>query len=196
MSYVPTLAIASKSPFIFWTLVNTMQPKKQQKIQPTNLIYEVRKAVSAILNKPFTERIDHQIFKQDQKILALWAADCSEHVLPYFEEKYPEDDRPRRAIEECRKWADTGVFKMSIIRAASLQAHAAAKVAKENDAKFAAHAAGQAVATAHVPTHALASAFYGIRAVAAHTGIIDAGLIGEQNWQLELLRKYATEVNA
>jgi hypothetical protein len=59
------------------------------------------------------------------------------------------DDRPRKAIEACRLWADTGVFKMADIGGASLAAHAAARGAKENDAAFfAAHAAGQSVATA------------------------------------------------
>src|SRR5512136_3481817 len=160
-----------------------MQHVKGQKIKPIALLYEVRKTVSEILDKPFSERIDHQIFKPDQKILALWAADCAEHVLPYFEEKYPDDGRPRKAIEECKKWADTGIFKMSVIRGASLGAHAAAKIAKEDDAKFAAHAAGQAVGTAHVSTHALGSSIYGIRAAAAHSGIVDDGLVRECNWQ-------------
>jgi len=169
-----------------------MKPAKQQKIKPIALAYEVRKAVSEILNKPLTERIDHQIFRPDQKTLALWAADCAEHVLPYFENECPNDNRPRKAIEVCRTWVDTGIFRMSVVREASLSAHAAAKVAKKDDAKFAAHAAGQAVATAHVPTHALGSSVYGIRAVAAHSGIVDDGLVKERNWQLESLRKYAS----
>jgi hypothetical protein len=60
---------------------------KTEKIRPIKLLYEVRKAVSEILGKPFTERIDHQIFKPDQKLLAVWAAECAERVLPFFEEK-------------------------------------------------------------------------------------------------------------
>lgn len=171
-----------------------MQPAKQPKIKPTALAYNVRKAVSGILNIPFGERVDHQVFRPDQKILALWAADCAGHVLAYFEDECPNDSRPRKAIEVCRTWAQTGVFKMSVIRGASLGAHAAAKVARRDDAKFAAHAAGQAVATAHVPTHALGSSLYGIRAVAAHSGIVDDGLVVEGNWQLELLRKYASHI--
>jgi len=124
----------------------------------------------------------------------MWAADCAEHVLPYFEEIRPEDDRPRKAIEECRAWARTGVFRMKIIRAASLCAHAAAKEVKENNAAcFAAHAAGQAVGTAHVNTHALGSSIYGIRAVVAYTGNIDDGLVKEREWQLERLRSYAKQ---
>ena len=87
--------------------------------------------------------------------MATWAAECAERVLPFFEKAYPKDDRPRKAIEACRTWVRTGVFKMAEIRGASLGAHAAARAAKENHAAhFAARAAGQAVATAHVPQHA------------------------------------------
>ena len=53
-------------------------------------------------------------------ILALWAIDCAERVLPYFEETYPQDRRPRQAIETLKTWIDTGVFKMAVIRKASL----------------------------------------------------------------------------
>lgn len=106
--------------------------------------------------------------KQDQRLLATWAADCAEYVLPFFEKAYPKDDRPRKAIETCRTWVRTGEFKMSVIRGASLAAHAAAREAKENSAAcFAAHAAGQAVATAHVPQHACGGAYYALKAVAA-----------------------------
>jgi hypothetical protein len=148
----------------------------QRRIKPTALLYEVRKSVSEILNKPFTECIDHQLFKPDQKILALWAADCAERVLPHFEDKRPNDYRPRKAIEVLREWVKTGVFSMSIIRKASLDAHAAAKEVKDDYAKYAAHAAGQAVGTAHVPTHALGSSIYGIRAVAAYSGNVDRSM--------------------
>ena len=30
--------------------------------------------------------------KRDHASLALWATNCTEHVLPYFEEKCPKDD--------------------------------------------------------------------------------------------------------
>jgi hypothetical protein len=167
-----------------------MHDVKPEKIRPIKLLYEVRKSISEILGKPFTERIDHQIFKPDQKLLAIWAAECAERVLSYFEEKYPDDDRPRRAIAVLRDWIATGVFSMSVIRKASLGAHAAAKGKKEADAVFAAHAAGQAVGTAHVVTHALGASLYGIRAVAAHSGNENDGF-KERDWQLKQLREYA-----
>ncbi|WP_092011031.1 putative immunity protein [Brevibacterium siliguriense] len=34
----------------------------------------------------------------DHQLLALWAADCAEHVLPFFDSESPGDGRPRDAI--------------------------------------------------------------------------------------------------
>lgn len=80
---------------------------------------------------------------------------------------------------------------MSNIRGASLAAHAAARQVKENDAAcFAARAAGQAVATAHVPQHAYGGAYYALKAIAAadpdHAEIKTAK---ELNWQSRHLTK-------
>ena len=126
--------------------------------------------------------------KADHRRSAIWALDCAEHVLPYFENEYPEDDRPRLAIEAGRMWVKTNVFKMSDIRKASLAAHAAARDAKEDDApRSAARAAGQAVASAHVATHAVGAALYALKAV--HDGNDpDAGAVAkEREWQYSRL---------
>jgi hypothetical protein len=122
--------------------------------------------------------------EQDHRLLAVWAADCAEHVLPFFETVCPSDDRPHKALEACRAWVQTGVFKMSEIRGASLAAHAAARDAKENAvACFAARAAGQAVATAHVPQHAFGAAYYALKAVAASDPVnAEVKIAEEQAW--------------
>ena len=67
--------------------------------------------------------------KSDHSSLALWAADCAEHVLPHFEEKYPRDDRPRKAIEAARAWT-RGEIRVGPARAAAVAAHAAAYAVK------------------------------------------------------------------
>jgi len=133
--------------------------------------------------------------KPDQRALATWAADCAERVLPFFEKEFPKDDRPRKALKTCRAWVRTGVFRMADIRGASLGAHAAARDAKENDAAcFAAHAAGQAVATAHVPQHAYGGAYYALKAIAAiDPGNAEARTIKERNWQSRHLPKNLRE---
>jgi len=129
--------------------------------------------------------------KHDQRLLAIWAADCAERVLPIFEKAYLKDDRPRKAIEACRTWVRTGVFKMADIRKASLAAHAAAREAKENNAAcFAAHAAGQAVATAHVPQHAFGAAYYALKAIAAaYPANARVKIAKELDWQSRALPK-------
>ena len=125
--------------------------------------------------------------RQDQRSLAIWAAACAERVLPLFEEAYPEDDRPRKAVAECRTWVRTGVFHMAQIRGASLSAHAAARKAKKNGddaACFAARAAGQAVGTAHVSQHAYGGAYYALKATAAANPVdAEARTVKEREWQ-------------
>ena len=134
--------------------------------------------------------------KQDQKLLAIWAADCAERVLPFFEKAYTQDDRPRKAIETGRIWVRTGVFKMAVIRGASLTAHAAAREAKDNNdaACFAARAAGQAVATAHVPQHAFGAPYYALKAVAAaDTANAEVNVAREWKWQVRHVSKNLRE---
>lgn len=131
--------------------------------------------------------------RNDHRALGLWAAQCAEHLLPCFEEKYPEDTRPRDAIRTLREWVQTGAFSMAVIRGASLAAHAAAKKVKKEDkvANFAAHAAGQAVATAHVPTHALGPVLYSIQLVAAlRPTDVKAAVAREREWQTQRLPEH------
>ena len=123
--------------------------------------------------------------REDQRALATWAADCAERVLPLFEQAHPNDDRPRKAIAACRAWVQTGVFRMADIRGASLAAHAAARDAQENEpACFAARAAGQALATAHVPQHAYGGAYYALKAIVAmDPANAGAAVANERSWQ-------------
>ena len=98
--------------------------------------------------------------------LALKAAARAKRVLPVFEKRHPDDDRPRRAIEAIRAWArGKRELGMAAVRKLSLDSHAAAREAKTDAARFAARAAGQAVATWHVPDHAFAVPYY-VRKVA------------------------------
>jgi hypothetical protein len=101
----------------------------------------------------------------DHHLLAIWAADCAQHVLHFFEQAQPADDRPRRAIEQARAWA-RGEVTMTQARTAAFAAHAAARETS-GVAQEAARAAGHAVAVAHVAAHELGAAAYAIRAARA-----------------------------
>jgi hypothetical protein len=136
------------------------------------------------------------VSKTDKKTLAYWAIGCAQRVLPYFEDKYPDDPRPRQAIDTLKTWIKTGEFKMAVIRKASLDAHSAARdVGEDSPARSAARAAGQAVATAHVPRHAYGPAIYAQQAIFHAFGPADAAAAAakERDWQyqhlLELIQK-------
>ena len=102
---------------------------------------------------------------RDHHLLALWAADCAEHVLHHFEAARSDDDRPRRAIGLARAWA-RGEVRMMEARAGAGHAMGAARELS-GAARHAAYAAGQAAAVAHVAAHELGAAAYAIRAAKA-----------------------------
>ena len=101
----------------------------------------------------------------DHRLLAVWAADCAQHVLHHFEQARPEDDRPRRAIDMGRAWA-RGEVRMTQARTAAGHAMGAARDLT-GAAREAAYAAGQAAAVAHVAAHELGAAAYAVRAARA-----------------------------
>src|SRR3954447_25709251 len=117
----------------------------------------------------------------DHRLLALWAADCAEHVLHLFEAARPTDDRPRQAIALARAWTRCQVT-MTQSRTAAGHANAAARDLR-GAARNAAYAAAQAAAVAHVAAHELGAAAYAIRAVrAAAADGADEGRL-ECSWQ-------------
>jgi hypothetical protein len=136
------------------------------------------------------EPMEELMRKTDHKTLATWAIDCAERVLPYFQEAFPDDPRPKQALEACQAWIDTGIFKMAVIRHASLSSHAAARdVGEDNPARSAARAAGQAAATPHVFTHSIGAAIYAQQAIHRATPApdTDAAVAGERDWQYQHL---------
>jgi hypothetical protein len=116
-------------------------------------------------------------------LLALWAADCAQHVLPLFEETQPNDERPRHAIASARAWA-SGEITMSQSRAAGGHAMAAARNLR-GAARFAAYSAGQAAVVAHVAAHELGAAAYAIKAAQAAAPEGESARAGqrEYRWQ-------------
>jgi len=123
----------------------------------------------------------------DHRLLALWAADCAEHVLHLFESTQPSDPRPRQAIEQIRAWT-RGEVRMSESRAAGGHAMAAAR-GQRGAPRFAAFAAGQAGVVAHVAAHELGAAAYAIRAARAAAPPHEAEQAErlERDWQREQL---------
>lgn len=127
-----------------------------ERMAETKTVRDIRQAVAV------TRESDYH------KLFALMAARDAERVLSLFEKERRRDPRPRRAIEAIRAWArGTRELGMASVRKLSLDAHAAARACKSDSARFAARAAGHAVAAWHVPTHAMGAPMYAGKAVLA-----------------------------
>ncbi|EUJ30225.1 putative immunity protein [Listeria cornellensis] len=118
----------------------------------------------------------------DHRTLAIWAANCADRVLPYFEDRYPNENRPRLAIEANRAWT-RGEITVGTARNAAFAAHAAARnLITDTTSCHIARATGHAAATAHVPTHAIHAAAYATKAIPT-----------EPSWQYAELKRLLTE---
>ncbi len=123
----------------------------------------------------------------DHRLLALWAAECAEHVLDLFEQECPDDPRPREAIAAIRAWT-RGELTMMRSRTVGGHAMGAARPLR-GAARHAAYAAGQAAVVAHVAAHDLGAAAYAIKAVRAAASADHADQAGraECRWQRDRL---------
>jgi hypothetical protein len=141
-----------------------------------------------------TTRRGGTLTDSDHRRLALWAADCAEHVLDHFERGRPGDDRPRRAIELGRAWT-RGEVTMTEARSAAGHANAAARDLT-GAARHAAYAAGQAAAVAHVAAHELGAAAYAIKAARAAAPEREGERAGrlECRWQRDQLPEAIREL--
>jgi hypothetical protein len=117
-----------------------------------------------------------------RRLVALWAADCAERVLPIFEAASPEDPRPRDAIARTRAYARGELDTASQIRNRFGGGSAARDAA--SPAAAAARAAGQASAVCHMGAHALGAAAFAARAIGLQTGNPDA-IDAEILWQVQ-----------
>ena len=123
----------------------------------------------------------------DHRLLALWAADCAEHVLHLVESVRPDDVRPRAAIAATRAWVRGEVTMM---HSRSAGGHAMATARDLTGApRHAAFAAGQAACVAHVAAHELGAAAYAVKAVRAAAPVGQGEAAGrlECAWQRDQL---------
>jgi hypothetical protein len=123
-----------------------------------------------------------------QVIAVQWAAECAQRMLENYEDRYPNDKRPREAIDAALRWAkDPSKANRDAAAAANAAAYNAAyAAANAASAAQAAYAAYHAYAAASASAHAAGTAAT-YAAYAAGTAYAK-----EREWQsnrlLELLR--------
>jgi hypothetical protein len=109
-----------------------------------------------------------------QSVAVMFAADCAERVIYIYEKAYPDDDRPRKAIETARTGGD-------VFHAAAHTAHAASHAARA--AAYAANAARAANNESNTASHA---------ARAARAAAYAANAAMEREWQKARLVELTT----
>lgn len=125
-------------------------------------------------------------------MIAVWAADCAERVLPIFELAAPTDGRPRDAIEGVRAFA-RGEMRIGPVRVLSAKAHAAAREVQVPSATAAARAAGHAAGVAHMAAHARGVAYAAI-AAGLDNPLDPNATAGESLWQMNLASRKVREI--
>jgi len=99
----------------------------------------------------------------DRRVVASWAADCAERVLPLFEAEAPDDDRARDGIARARAFARGELDAAGEISRRFVAGRSSGS-ATSPAGKAAAWAAGQASGVAHMGAHALGAAAYAVKA--------------------------------
>jgi hypothetical protein len=124
--------------------------------------------VPAILDVVSIEPGDYFELTMDElRVVARYAAESADPVLPIFEQANPDDPRPRAAIDAAWRFAE-GADRTNLQRVTALDAHRAAKAAATEAAGHAASAAGDAAAAAYLHPFARATQVAHILRAAAH----------------------------
>ena len=112
----------------------------------------------------------HLIDQSNRRVLILWALELAEETALQLAERYPEDLRPREAIDAARAWA-AGEIKMPTAKQAILNCHAMAKDLTDPADIARCHAVGQACSVVHTAGHALGYPVYELSAIALELGL-------------------------
>ena len=105
---------------------------------------------------------------------------CAEHVLSIYESKYPDDKRPRLAIESAKAWADNPTDeKLALVKLAAEGAWKARRSAYP-----AAYAAGYAAYAAYAAAYAAAA-----DDASAFAAYAAADAAAERKWQADKIRE-------
>ncbi len=125
--------------------------------------------------------------EQCHRIMVLWALDVASGSVAKLEEKYPDEPRPREALEAARAWAE-GKIRMRLAQRKILDCHAFAKEIDSKEDIALCHAIGQACAVVHTTGHAIGYPMYELSAIIYRLGIGNCAEAVEQRKQ-EYIRK-------
>ena len=121
--------------------------------------------------------------QDSKKVTSQLAIEFAEISLPVFEERYPEDHRPRRAIQAARDYCN-GTISVEDLAAARRDADAAADAADAADAD----AADAAVHAAYAADAAVHAADAAVHAAYAADDAVHAAYAAVRETQADIIR--------
>lgn len=132
-------------------------------------------------------------YSNEHKILALWAIDCLNRILPIFENKYPEETILQTAVTTLKKWIN-GEIKMWDARKYTYTVLALARTMEKYDKPYSqiVRATSHCLATCHVPTHSEGTAMYvvsALRHIYKSREDVVTLMKDERIWQINHLKK-------
>jgi hypothetical protein len=140
-------------------------------------------------------RLVSQVGTLTPQIAVRWAVECAKRVLNHYEDRYPDDKRPREAIDAALRWAknptetnaDAAANAAYAAYAAAYAADAAANAAyAAANAAYAAYAADAAAYAANAAAYAANAAAYAANA-AAYAAAFSKARNAERTWQSDRL---------
>lgn len=161
---------------------------------------EVEFPLAALLDKGRDEDVIWALVHGGPDLRALavqFAADCAEHVLPAWTQKFPTDDRPQLAIQAVRSRAGVDALERAARAASAASSQASVPGCCEAQAAEAAAVAAAAASfnvPPRIPRLSEPAIIHAVLGVAAY-GRAAAGRewLAEQAWQCEHLRKLLEE---
>ena len=108
--------------------------------------------------------------EQSHRTIVLWALDLAAESVAKLEEKYPDETRPKEALEAAQAWA-AGDIKRRLAQRKILDCHAFAKEIDSKEDISLCHAIGQACAVVHTAGHAMGYPMYELSSIVYRLGI-------------------------
>ena len=121
-------------------------------------------------DSPFLYDLEALLQGTDHRAAVLWALELAEQSVAELEKAYPEETRPREALNAARDWS-AGYIKMPLAQRKILDCHGFAKELTNKAHIALCHAVGQACAVVHTAGHALGYPMYELSAIVYRLGI-------------------------
>ena len=121
-------------------------------------------------DSPYLQDLAALFAQQTRRVMILWALEFAASSVAALEETYPQEKRPREALEAARAWA-AGAIKMRPAQRKILDCHAFAKEISCKADIASCHAVGQACAVVHTAGHAMGYPIYDLSSLVYRLGL-------------------------